>query len=497
MKKWVIAALSVFMAICSSAAEPVHRETLTSAINREPKTLIPYESNDTGTDHLTILIYDRLLNFDRNMKLIPALAKSWEIVDPTHYRFHLRDDVKFHDGTPLTAKDVVYSFKKSATVLAAASVIGPVDVENCKAEDDYTVLLVLKRPFPPFLNSCALSLSSIVCMNAMEADPQRYAQHPVGSGPLKFEEWATGDYLRMNANTEWWGGKLNYDTLMLRIIPEATTRAIEVESGGADIAHITVNQVQDAQENGDVQLLVQPILNVSYLSFNCSIKPFNNVKVRQAISCAIDADAIVKAAYFGLSERSYSSIAPTVWGYYNTGEPYGYNVERAKQLLAEAGYPDGFSCTMISNANQSIAEMIQAYLAAVGIDVTLNVTDFSNWLDAIVNGRQQMYIGGWTVPSADAAEGLAAFKSSNFGSAGNRSFYKNEKVDELLDAADVEMDPAKRADLYKQVQEILAEDAVYVQLNVGTNFYVYSKSVQNFTVLPTQGAKYEEVSFTK
>ena len=175
----------------------------------------------------------------------------------------------------------------------------------------------------------------------------------------------------------------------------------------------------------------------------------------------------------------------------------GYDPERAKELLAEAGYPDGFSCTMISNGQQSMAEMIQANLAAVGINVELNVTDFSNWLDALVNGKQEMYIGGWTVPSGDVSEAYAAFYSENFGSGGNRSFYANDEVDALIETIDSETDEDARLAACQELQQLLADECVTVGLNVGCTYWGVSSSVENFEVLPTQSANYYKVTFAE
>jgi peptide/nickel transport system substrate-binding protein len=473
-----------------------HRDTLTVAVSKEPKSLISYGSNDTGSSYVTSLIYEKLIDTDNEMNLIPCLAKSWEKIDDTHYRFILRDDVTFHNGVKFTAEDVLYTFEQLVASEATSSTIGPVDVANCKIEDEYTIVLALSKAYPAFLRTCSLDIAGIVCKQAMVENSDGYAKNPIGSGAFKFVEWATGDYIKMVANTDWWGGKINFDNLILRYIPEATTRAIEVETGGVDIAQVTADSVESVKENSDIVLLSQPILNTAYISFNSSIEPFNNKKVRQAISLAVDCDAIVKAAYYGLAETSHSFLAPDIWGYYKADSEYdSFNVEKAKELMAEAGYADGFNCTMVSNGNQAVAEMIQAYLAQIGITVELNVTDFSNWLDAIVNGKQQMYIGGWTVPSGDASEAFSAFHSKNFGSGGNRSFYANDEVDALIEKIDTETDEDARYEACKKLQEILADECVSIGLNVGTNFYAYSSSISGFDVLPTQSSKFQYITF--
>lgn len=476
----------------------VHRDRLTVAIGKEPKTLVPYASNDTATAPITHQIYEALIGRDANMEMVPGLATEWEQVDETHYRFKLREGVKFHNGNDFTAEDVLYSFEQNTASDATAATMGPVDIANCVIEDDHTIVIALSSVYPAFLNCCTLDISAIVDKETMEELGQDgYNAAPVGTGPFKFVEWATGDYIELEANDEWWGGEIAFDSLLLRYIPEGSTRAIEAEAGGVDLAQITVSDCANAEESPETNLLVGQILNTNYLSFNCSIEPFNNVKVRQAISLALNNEAIVKANYLGYSTVSQSFLAPDIWGYADVEGAYeGYDVEKAKALLAEAGYPDGFSCTLVSNGGQTVSEMVQAQLKEIGIEVTLNVTDFANWLDAITNGKQQMYMGGWTVPSGDATEAFAAFHSANMGPT-NRSFYSNPEADALIETIDSETDETKRMEACVALQELLAEECVTVPTNVGIYCYAVNKTVNGFYVLATQSPEFAHITFAE
>jgi peptide/nickel transport system substrate-binding protein len=494
----LILVMTCFLSCGYAADKEVRRDTVTMATYREPKSLIPYGANDTGSGPVCSLIYETLLRFNEKMELEPCLATEWEKIDDTHFRFKLRDDVYFHNGEKLTPEDVLYTFSQSTTSAATASTLGPVDVANSIIEGDSSIILALKEPFAPFLNTVALDISGIVNKKNMEKDPQGYAQNPIGTGPFVFKSWKPGDNLQLVANNHWWGGSINFEKLVIRLIPEAMTRTIEVETGGVDIALVVVGDAVSLEDNPNVNVIRQPILNVSYLSYNCARTPFNDLKVRQAISCAIDIDAIVKTASFGLAQRSKSAIAPAVWGYYDAGVPYGYNVEKSKKLLAESSQPNGFSTTLLcTTGDVSVAEMIQAYLAQIGITVKIEAVDFAKWLDSLVNGRQEMYLGGWTVPSADAAEGFSAFHSANYGAGGNRSFYTNKDLDVLLDSATKEMDTSKRRALYKQIQEILAEECVYVHTYVGQIYIAANKDVQGLVTMPTQNLGYHLLTFTK
>ncbi len=471
-------------------------DTLTVAFDREPKSLLPFVSNDTGTAPLTHQYFESLLAVDTEMNLQPCLAVSWEKIDDLSFRFHLREGVKFQDGTDFTAADVLFTLEQFAASPATNSVI-PLDLEKCVIEDDHTIVIATKEPTPGFLKMCSLDIMGIVQKAGMEADPEGYAKAPIGTGPFKFVEWVANDHIKLEANKNWWGGEIAFDTLLIRIIPESATRAIEVENGGVDIARLTITDVPVVAEDPNVNLIKQPILNTSYVSFNCSVEPFTNPKVRQAISLAIDSEGIVYALYSDYAEVAKSFIAPTITGYYEADSEFmGYDPDKAKALLKEAGYPNGFECTMVSNGSQATAELIQAMLAEVGINLKLNVTDFSTWLDTIVNGRQQMYLGGWTVPSGDPTEAFSAFDSAFFGTGGNRSFYSNPDADALLQVIYTEMDEAKRAQACADLQQLLADEAVTIGLNVGYNYYGTGKYVSGFEILPTQSPNYAYVTFT-
>ncbi len=466
------------------------QDVLIVAVDREPSSMNPHGSNDAGTSFVTNLMYQGLVTFDSDMNLRPELSTRWEQIDDTRIRFYLRDDVYFHNGERFTAKDVKYTFEQTAKSAFTASTLGMIDAEATTIIDDFTVDIVLKYPFGPAINHLAHSTAAIVNQKAIEAGGANYDDNPVGTGPFVLKRWSSGDSIELTRFENYWEEKPAYKTLVLRYIPEATTRAIEVETGGVDIARaISANDALNLVDNPSVNVISSNILNTTYLSYNCSKAPFDNVKVRQAISSAINADAVVRNVTFGLGERANSVMAPSIFGYAPSSEPYGYNVERAKALLAEAGYPNGFKTTLVVNAvNASTsAEIIQNMLAQIGIEVEILAYDFNNWLDTIVNGRQDMYIGGWTTVTGDADYALRnSFHSKNKGTGGNRSYYSNPVVDTLLDQAAVEMNQDTRAELYKQVQDILAEEAVYVNLQIGQVHLAAGKHVQGLVAHPNQ-----------
>lgn len=514
MKKAICILLAIFLMVsmlagCDTGGAPqgnqpgvaatgnIRRDNLTIATDREPSSMLPFGANDTGTQPIISLMYETLLRFNEDMVLVPHLATEWEMIDETHFRFRLREDVYFHNGAKLTAADVLYSLSLSSTAPATSSILGVIDVENSVIEDDYTIVVALHRPHAPFLNSLALSISGILNKEAHMADPDGFAENPVGTGAFKFSSWAPGDNWVLVANDNWWGGDLNVNSLTFRLILENVTRAIEVETGGVDIARIAAADVSVLQDAPGVNVHIQPILNVSFMSFNASREPFHDRYVRQAIASAIDTEAIVRNTTFGLGEQSYSAVAPDVWGYYNVGNPFPFDVERARELLAKSSVPDGFRTTIIDTGNATASEMIQAYLAAINIEVEIMSLDFANWLDSLLTGRHDMYIGGWTVGSADAHDGFRAFHSQNHGPGGNRSFYTNYELDVLIERAAVEMNPEVRMELYREIQEILAYEAIYIHLQVGQMFVAHCDSIENLIVRPSQDVWFHNVTFNR
>lgn len=486
---------------CQTTRKSSKKDTLIVAVDREPASLNPHGSNDAGTSFIINLIYQNLVAFDNDMNLVPELATSWEQIDETTIRFHLRDDVDFHNGEHFTAQDVKYTLEQASQSSHAVGILGVVDPEATTVVSDYVVDVVLKAPFGPILNHLAHSTAAIVNRKAIEEGGDNYNDNPVGTGPFMCKSWTTGDSIELVAFDGYWGEKPEFENLLIRYIPEATTRAIEVETGGVDIARaIAVNDAKNLKDSPDVNVISGNILNTSYLSFNCSKEPFNNPKVRQAISCAVDTEAIVKNVTFDMGEQAKSVMAPNVFGYCEVGRVWDYNVERAKELLAEAGYPNGFKTSLVVNAvnASTTAEMIQNMLGQIGIEVEILAYDFSNWLDSIVNGKQDMYVGGWTAGTGDADYALRLpFHSANMGSGGNRSFYSNPTVDQLLEEAQVEMDQDRRLELYSEVQEILAQEAVYVNLQVGQVHVATGKHVKGLEPHPSQDLDLWTVYFDK
>ncbi len=256
--------------------------------------------------------------------------------------------------------------------------------------------------------------------------------------------------------------------MIIRGIPENTVRAIELETGGVDIAY-NIDPTDEFRLTGvpGLRLDKSQTLSTSYIGFNVQKEPFNDVRVRQAINYALDVEAVVDYIYTGQAAPAGGPLAPLVWGAIDV-EGYQFDPEKAKALLAEAGYPNGFSTTIWTNDNplrMQIAEMFQADLAEIGVDVEVLIVPWATYLEDTALGKHDMFILGWGTVTADADYGMyALFHSSQHGDPGNRTFYSNPRVDELLDAGRRETDPEKRMAIYHEVQEVIVEDAPWAFL---------------------------------
>ena len=464
-------------------------QTLTVALGADPVTFDLHQTNDQPTSQVSRQIYDTLVVQSEELELEPGLAESWEDVSETSYVFNLRDDVTWHNGDAFTADDVVWTFERFMDLPADSAFLLDA-VESITAVDDHTVQIDLLYPFAPILNHLAHSSLGIMNPAVVEEAGDDYGTSVVvGTGPFVFDSWQTSDRVVLQRNDDWWGGEVLPETVVFRPIPEGTVRGIEVETGGVDIAYtLPPSAARSAEDNPDVNLVDVRTLSTAYIGFNFEKPPFNNKLVRQAINHAIDVDLIVDTIYTGQAERAVSPISADVFGANLDLEAYTYDPELARELLEEAGFEGGFSTSIWTNDNPQrieIAQIVQADLADIGIEVDVEVVEWGAYLDDTAAGLHDMFILGWVTVTGDADYGLyATFHGSQHGAPGNRSFYTNERVDELLDAARVATDEDERVELYAEAQEIIQDDAPWIFLIVQTEEHGVRDNISGFTAHP-------------
>lgn len=462
-----------------------YKNTLTWAQGADVTSLDPHQGKETPAVQVNTQIFDTLVTVDpETNEVVPQIAESWEQTDDQTYVFKIREGIKFHDGSDLTAEDVKFSLDRARNSAAVSYIVN--FIEEVTVDDDHTVTVKTTAPYAPTLRNLAIPFAAIVPKAVVEADENAFIQNPVGSGPYKFVEWNHGDHVTLKAFDDYYAGKPETENLIMKVIPETSQRTIALETGEVDLAYdLAVNDIPKVNSDDKLTVYEIPSLTCWYVSMNMNKKPFDNPKVREAMSMAIDRQTIIDTINAGSGQTANAIIAPAVFGYYSTGVKE-YNPTKAKELLAEAGYPNGFSTTLWVNDNQSRIEMcqaMQAMLLEVGVQCNLEVLEFGSFISRTTAGDHDLAYFGWTTSSGDADYSYYSLEhSTQQGAAGNRSFLADPDVDKLIEEARSNTNEEERKELYKELAIKLDEinnniPVYYSSINVGAN-----KKVEGFVM---------------
>ena len=439
------------------------------ALGSDVVSLDPHSTNDQQSSRVMAQLYQGLVAADDDLEIVPALAESWEQSeeDPRMWTFHLREGVQFHNGEELKASDVVFTIERMIDSPEVAHILEV--VESVEALDDYTVVLKTSENFAPILNHLSHTASVILNEKAVTEGGEDYSDNPVGTGPFKFVNHLPGESVTVERFEDYWGEKAGVAEVVFKPYLEGSQRRIGLETGEIDIAYdIEPIDFMAVEDNPDLILHSGQSLSSAYIGMNCEKEPFDNELVRQAINYAINVEDVIASAKEGAAEPSAGPLNSAVFGFDPDAKPYPHDIEKAKELLAEAGYADGFETSIWTNDNPTrvrICEIVQSNLAEIGVDVKIEQMEWATYLDGTGRGDHEMYILGWVTVTGDADYGLyPLFHSSQHGSAGNRSFYTNPAVDELLETGRKSTDEAERLEVYKEVQQIIVEEAPQVFL---------------------------------
>jgi len=486
--KRILVLFVVFGLLFSSSALAY---TITVAQGADAVTLDPHRTNDLPSARIMRQIYDTLVVQQEDLQLVPGLAESWTQLDELTWEFRLRDGVTFHNGELLRASDVKFTLDRLRDPAFAATPAFLVTfIDDIVVVDDLTLTITTKTPFVPMLSHLAHTATSILNEQAVTAAGEDYGTRVVvGTGPFKFVLWETASRIVLERNPEWWGGEVLPSQIVFRPIPEGTVRAIELETGAVDIVYgLEPLDARRLEADPNIRIAKVETLATHYIGFNVQKPPFNNPLVRRALNHAIDVDAIVEVIWRGQAVRATAPISPRVFGAHPGLEVYEYNPELARQLLAEAGHPAGFTTSIWTNNNPlriQVAEVVQAQLGELGIDVEIQVLEWGTYLADTAAGLHDMFILGWVSVTADADYGLySLFHSSQFGDPGNRTFFSNPRVDELLDLGRAESDPALRLAYYKEAQEIIHNEAPWIFLLVTAEENGLRANIEGFVPHP-------------
>lgn len=465
------------------------KDSLMVATAYDAKSLDPHAVNDVASSNVMTQIYGTLVRMNEKNEVVPMLADSFSQLDELTYEFKLKKGVKFHNGEEMKASDVKFSLERAAKSALVSHIFGDIDTNSFKMPDDYTISFKTKVPAAGFLSGLSHTGGSILSEKAVKAAGEKYAMNPVGTGPFKFVSWTKGDRVELERFNDFYGEKPKFSKMTIRVIPEPTNRAIELESGGVDIAYeISSNDIKRIEENEKLQITRVIDNSTQYLGFNNQKKPFNDIKVRQAISYALNTKSIVESAWRGVGKVAVGPIGPNVRYSDKSLQAHEYNVQKAKELLKEAGYEKGFKTSIWTNEKKErvdMATIMQSQLKEVGIEAEIKILEWGAYLDGLSKGEHDMFIIGWTcqTPDPDLAV-YAPLHSSKAGTGGNYSFFKNAKVDELIMKGRVMKDSPEREAVYKEIQKEVKAQAPWVFLSNGEQVVGTSKNVKGFVASP-------------
>lgn len=474
--------LSLFSINTFGMKDNQFKDTLIIAQRADVKTLDPQKSIDTISNKVINLMFESLLTLDENLTVVPQLATSWEQVDNLNTVFHLRKDVTFHNGEPLTSEDVVFSLNRARSSAQVGYNFTP--IIDIKAIDKYTVQVTTDKPFGAILKYLSSVGGSIVSKKAVEESGNAFSQNPIGSGPYKFKEWIPGDKIIVEAFVNYHGEIPKNKTLIVRSIPEVTNRTIALETGEVDIAFdIGIMDRETVKESGDLELLEVEAPSTLYLGFDNTNPLFQNKKLREAIAYAIDNESLAEFVFRGAALSGDSPIPPVIDVYNPNVKKYAQNIPLAKELIKEAGFENGLNIELWTSAQSTWIDMctiIQDQLKEIGILAEIKIFEWSTYVTVTSQPNKALYLLSWNVTSVDGDPALyPLFHSNEKGMSGNRSFYENKEIDSILLEARTTIDQDKRKSLYFKAQEIIQNELphytlVYPHYNLGAR-----KAVKN------------------
>ncbi len=501
------------------------QKTLVFGRGGDSVSLDPSQVTDGESLNVTKNIFDTLIDYkDGNTEIQPALAETWESsADGLVWTFKLKQGVKFHDGTDFNAEAVVFNFNRwmdpaneyhQGDFPYYGYMFGGYKgdeghvIKEVVAKDEFTVEIQLNAPQGPFLNNLAMTPFAIASPEAVKKHKDKFGEHPVGTGPFVFVEWLPNDKIVLDKNPNYYKtGFPLLEKIIFKSIPDNSARFTALQSGDIDMMDgVNPDDVTLAEGNENLQVWLRPSMNVGYLAFNTEKAPFDNPKVRQALSMAVNKQGLIDAFYNGLAEPAKNPMPPSLWGYNDSITDYEYNLVKAKELLAEAGFPNGFETDFwympvprpYIPQGKKIAEAMQADFEKIGVKVNLRTEEWATYLDLTGKGEHSMALLGWTGDNGDPDNFIYVLLDKDNAKgpdAGNIAFYKNDALHDILIKAQQSSDEAERTKLYEDAQEIIHNDAPWVPLVHSTPPLVGKKNIKGFNPHPTGSDKFTEVHF--
>jgi peptide/nickel transport system substrate-binding protein len=492
-------------------AKPVRGDTFIEASIGEPSNLLPVLSSDSASSDINGLVYNGLVKYDKNLQLVGELAESWDVSDDNlSITFHLRKDVHWHDGTQFTSADVLFTYQMYIDPdVPTAYAEDFLQVSNAKVIDEYTFRVTYEKPYAPALESWATAIHPKHLLENQEITKSPLSRAPVGTGPYKFVEWDAGEKLVLEANESYFRGQPYISRVVYRIIPDPSTQFLELRSGGLDFMGLTPIQYSTQTDTPSFKRNFNKYrylaFSYTYLGYNLKKPVFQDKRVRQAISYAIDKQELIDGVLLGFGQIATGPYKPDLWTYNANVKRYQHNPDMSRKLLTEAGWLDNnadgildkngqpFSFTIVTNQGNDLraktAEIIQRRLKEIGIDVKIRVVEWATFLkEFIFPGNFDATILGWSGgPEPDQYNIWHSSKTAprelNF------IGYRNPEVDQLLETGRRTFDQERRKEIYDRFQEILAEEQPYTFLYVGEALPAVAKRFRGIEPAPA-GIRY-------
>ena len=490
----------------SATKEPAYGDIMVRGDIGDASNLIPLLASDSPSHSIAGMVYNGLVKYDKDMKVIGDLAESWE-VSPNGLviTFHLRKGVKWHDGKPFTSADVLFTYQVTIDPKTPTAYAGDfLKVKKAEVLDDYTFRVTYAEPFAPSLISWGSSIMPRHLLAGKDITKSPLSRHPIGTGPYMFKEWIAGQKIVLVSNPDYFEGRPYIDGFITRIIPDAATMFLELRAQGISMMDLTPLQYTRQTENNLFRANFQKYRYLGfkyvYLGYNLKNPLFTDKRVRQAISYAVNKEEIISGVLLGLGKPATGPYKPGSWAYNDKVKIYNYNPQKARELLKEAGWKDvnndgllerdgkPFVFEIITNqgndTRQKCAEIIQRQLKEVGITVKIRILEWAAFVNDFINKRRfDAVILGWTISlDPDAYDVWHSSKTApeelNFMS------YKNPEADLMLEKGRSTFDQKKRKKYYDRFQEIIAEDQPYTFLYVPEDLIIISKRFRGIEPAP-------------
>jgi peptide/nickel transport system substrate-binding protein len=489
-----LVAVAAMSATSAQADDPVKGGTLVVARPADIFTLDPYNTQDDPSIFTELTVYDRLVRLSADGKGIdPELAEKWEVAkDGMSADFTLRSGVKFSDGTPLTAEDVVFSMTRAIDQKSSwGFLFSP--VKSVEKVDDHTVRFTMSDPFAPLLPALSTFAASIYSKANFEKYGDQAGNHPLGTAAFMLDHWTQGQEVVLVKNPNYWQeGKPYLDKVVFKVVGDDTARVLQLNSGDVDIiTNVSANQVDQIQAAGH-QIYSLPGTVGGSITLNEKVKPFDEVPVRCAIAHAVDREAIAKVVFFGRAKASKSLLPSSTFFYDPDTNPISYDLDKAKQLLTSSSKPSGFefqaNVPSGDSSTGTIAQILADSLSKIGITMKINPVEQTTMQDQINSEQYTVSIGNWTNDTPDPDELLGVsldYTAQN----GHHSSYHSDEARDLVLAARKELDPVKRQKLYSDMQRIINRDCPFIYTVDQDRLFAARPSVKDFT--PNSQGKYD------